>query len=133
MGDHFYLRCKNCNYLTEIVGENHTWCFNCTRQFEMYFKLWKKKHSKDLMSYQKEMCESFSDYEIKTYVEPQNRKVEIRNPTKSQKVRRNYIKEGVPLDRGGHTEWDSTQIKRYYIPFLVLLLFLILVMILLEK
>jgi hypothetical protein len=47
-------------------------------------------------------------------------------------VRRRYIKEGIPLDRGGFTEWDGKHIKKHYILMMILLVLLVLIVIFLE-
>jgi hypothetical protein len=133
MSNHHFLKCTNCGYLTEIVRENHSWCYNCTKRFSNYYKLWKTQNNgQNLEAYQKDVCEKITDLEIKSFVNPQNKKVEIKNPSKNLIIRRRYIDEGIPLDRGGHFEWDINQIKKFRIPMLIIIVALILLMILLE-
>jgi hypothetical protein len=133
MSIHYFLSCKNCGYKTEIVRENHTWCYNCTKRFPNYYRLWKHNgEGQTLEQYQNEICEKFVETEIKSFVNPQNRKVEIRNVAKEIVVRRRYIKEGIPLDKGGFTEWDGKHIKKHYILMMILLVLLVLIVIFLE-
>jgi hypothetical protein len=116
-----------------IDKENQCWCPNCTAIFSNYYKKWKLENKdKTLAHYQKEICESFTQIEITDFVNPGNRKVEILNPTGEQIKRREYIKSGIPLDRGGHTEWDMNQITKFYIPVIVIVLILVLLSIIFD-
>jgi len=129
MGIHYFLKCSNCGYLTEVTGENHNWCYNCTKRFPNYYKLWRQNgNGQSLEQYQLEMCKKYEDAEIKSIVNPRNKKLEIKDTNKELITRRRYIKEGIPLDRGGHMVWSSAQIKMFYIPVLILAGIIILVM-----
>ena len=131
--DNWYLKCSNCGYLTKIESIKHNWCYNCTELFPNGFKKWKMKNMNGTMEqYQSQICEKYSDDDIKLTINPKNRKLEIKNPTSKQRKRRAYIKEGFPLDRGGFTEWDSEQFKKYHLPVIVVIVILVLILILLE-
>lgn len=110
----YYLKCSNCGFLTEIDNKNHTWCFNCTEQFPIFYKKWQTTNKdKSLADYQKEICISYTHLDEKSIVGKNNAETKIDSPTKDQRIRRTLIKEGRPLDRGGHTEWDFRQFKMY--------------------
>lgn len=131
--ENYYLKCPSCGYLTKIDSINKSWCFNCTELFPNGFKKWKlKNRDGTLEQYQRLICEKYSDNDIATIIIPKNRKLEIKNPTSKQLKRRAYIKEGFPLDRGGFTEWDFDQFKKYHLPVIVGIVILILILILLE-
>lgn len=133
MNHSYFLKCTNCGYRTEIDKENQTWCPNCTVRFANYYKKWRFENGGKLLEeYRKVNCERFTETEIKDFVNPNNRKAEIRNPTGEQIKRRAYIKEGIPLDRGGHTEWDMDQIKKFYVPVLIVVFIVVLLFIILD-
>lgn len=117
----YFLKCKECGFLTEILNENHTWCYNCTKRFDNYYKGWQPENGeKNLENYKKSICIAYSDLDIKLIVIQNNKKTEITEPTKEQIKRRAYIKEGIPLDRGGHYEWDFNQLKMFFLWILII-------------
>lgn len=92
MTDHkrYFIKCENCGFLTEILNENQSWCYNCTKRFTNYYKAWQPaKGKKDLDSYKNSICIPYSDVDIKQ----NNKKAEI-----------------TQLDRGGHNVWDFRQL-----------------------
>lgn len=130
---YYFLKCERCGFLTEIKHENHNYCYNCTQRFNNYFKLWNTKNkSKNLNDYKESICikvskESLGDTRAK------NAKLAINNPTSDQVKRRTYIKKGIPLDRGGHTEWDWDSIKRRYLVLAIIAVILVVLILLTEN
>ena len=117
----YFIKCENCGFLIEILNENQTWCFNCTKRFSNYYKGWQPEHGdKNLRNYKNSVCIPYSDLDIKLIVKSNNKKSEITEPTKEQIKRRAYIKEGISLDRGGHYEWDFRQLKMYFLWILII-------------
>jgi len=133
MNQFYYLKCSNCGYLTKIENENHNYCWNCTQIFSNCFKKWKlQNEGGKLEEYKRLVCEKYSEYEVKDYVNPRNRKVEIKKPNGDQIKRRRYIEEGVPLDRGGFTEWDMNQAIKHYVLLVIIIVILVLLMIFMD-
>ncbi len=106
----YYLKCKNCNYLTEIIDKNVTYCFNCTRKFDNNFNSWQlKSGSNDIDRYKKETCTTYNMNKDSATIKSHNQKYKKTDLTKEERIRRTYLKEGYPLDRGGFTEWTLKQ------------------------
>ncbi len=119
--DRYFLKCNHCGYLTEILNDSHTWCFNCTKRFINFYKGWQPEQGKkNLNTYKELFCVPYSEMDIESIVKENNKKVEIKETTKEQKIRRAYIKAGIPLDRGGQNEWDFRQYKMYLIGLLII-------------
>ena len=71
----YFLKCENCGYLTEILNENQTWCYNCTKRFSNFYKGWHPEHvEKSLDNYKKELCILYSDTDVKLFVNANNKK-----------------------------------------------------------
>ena len=89
----YFLKCKECGFLTEILNENHTRCYNCTKRFDNYYKGWQPENGeKNLENYKNSICIAYSDLDIKL----------------------------IPLDRGGHYEWDFNQLKMFFLWILII-------------
>ena len=121
----YFIKCGECEYLTEILNKNQTWCPNCTKRFSDYYKGWQPKlGKKNLDNYKESVCLAYSNMDIKQIVYPNNKKSKITEPTDDQFMRRAYIKEGIPLDRGGNYEWSSKQQRRQFLFLLIMMGFL---------